>query len=307
MSRKIQWLTVVLLFLMLNSLNVFALVVNKHSSNMFPVENNRSMYLTCSGHGYPTVLLEAGYRNNSDVWTVSNEVKAIFPAVAKFSRVCVYDRPGTIGWSIDKLGRSDKVAMPREGIDIAHDLHALLQAAGERGPFLLVGHSLGGMFVRIYASLYPNDVVGLILVDAFPEMFKENLGPIRWQSYLKIVSQLPKGFTAPLNFETIDFDKISIYTQQLTKSSPLHTMPLTVLSRGLPIDFSMYELDGNLTSEQLEEAWLASQNQLALLVPNAKHVIAKKSSHYIQATQPQLIIDAIKEMVKSLRINSHRP
>ena len=272
MNQKIKLILIMFFFSILHSLNAFALVhartlPDTHFSKKFKVASNRYMYLTCSGSGYPTVLLESGYRNNSDVWTVSNEgIKTIFPAVAKFTRVCAYDRPGTIGWSIDKLSRSDKTAMPRTAVDIAHDLHALLQVAGVHGPLILVGHSLGGMFVRIYASLYPNDVAGLVLVDAFPETFKDNLGPTRWQAYLKIVSQIPKGVTPPANFATIDFDKITMYMQQLIKTSPLHAMPLTVLSRGQPVDFSMYDLDKNLTSDQLEQAWLESQNKLALLL-----------------------------------------
>lgn len=291
------------IFVFLHSLSGFALPVQNEAnfSKKFPVGKGRYMFLTCSGSGNPTVLLESGYRNDSDVWTVSPGVKAIFPAIAKFTRVCAYDRPGTIGWSLDKLSRSDKAEMPRIAIDVARDLHTLLQVAGVRGPFIIVGHSLGGIFVRVYATLYPNDVEGMVLVDAFSETFKEFLGPLSWQSYLKIVSQIPKGMTPPPNLETIDFDKISIYMQQLAKTTPLHTMPLTVLSRGKPIDLSIYELDGNMTSEQMEKAWSESQNKLVLLMPDAKHVIATNSSHYIQVTEPELIIDAVHEMVRSLR------
>ena len=95
----------------------------------------------------------------------------VLPGVAEFTRVCAYDRPGTyasIGED-DFVSRSDPIAQPRTAPEVVADLHALLQAAEIPGPYVLAAHSLGGLFARLYASTYPDEVVGLVLVDAYSE------------------------------------------------------------------------------------------------------------------------------------------
>jgi pimeloyl-ACP methyl ester carboxylesterase len=113
------------------------------------------MSIDCSGHGSPTVILESGLGGPSVDWLM------VQPEVAKFSRVCSYDRAG-YGWS-------DSGSEPRRALQIAHELKQLLQAAGEKAPYVLVGHSMGGYDVRVYTGQYPNDVVGMVLVDASHE------------------------------------------------------------------------------------------------------------------------------------------
>ena len=130
--------------------------------------DGRKMYLKCSGRGSPTVVLVGGLRASADDWSISNKSKpTVFAEVAKFTRVCACDRPGTpVG---EKPSRSDPVPQPTTAKDAVADLHALLSAAGEAGPYVLVGHSYGGLIVRLYASTYPKDVSGLVLVDALSE------------------------------------------------------------------------------------------------------------------------------------------
>ena len=91
--------------------------------------------------------------------------------VGAFTRVCVYDRPGTLLNAEDTAGRSrsDPAPLPRTAQDVVADLHALLRAARVPGPYVLVGHSLGGLCVRLYATTYPEEVAGLVLVDASHE------------------------------------------------------------------------------------------------------------------------------------------
>jgi pimeloyl-ACP methyl ester carboxylesterase len=129
------------------------------------------MYLECRGEGGPTVVLEAGYRNNAEVWDTvalpdSVAGPAVWPGVRAFNRVCAYDRPGTMGVDVS---RSDPAPQPRTVADAVTDLHAQLTAAEVPGPYVLVGHSLGGLIVRLYANTYPEEVVGLVLVDALPD------------------------------------------------------------------------------------------------------------------------------------------
>jgi pimeloyl-ACP methyl ester carboxylesterase len=140
----------------------------------------RSLYLECRSQGSPTVILEAGATGRGDVWSRDNQQPAgqrtmVLPGVAAFSRVCSYDWPGTMGEvnpDLDPDGppflpsRSDPVPQPRTARDMVADLHALLDGAEIPGPYVLVGHSAGGLVTRLYASTYPDDVVGMVLLDS---------------------------------------------------------------------------------------------------------------------------------------------
>src|ERR671925_475647 len=102
---------------------------------------------------------------------------AVLPGVSGFTRVCAYDRPGTIGDSDDpaERSRSDPVPQPRAAEDTVADLHALLQAARVPGPYVLAAHSLGGLYARLFTAAYPDEVVGLVLVDAAHEQYNAEL------------------------------------------------------------------------------------------------------------------------------------
>jgi pimeloyl-ACP methyl ester carboxylesterase len=110
------------------------------------------LYLSCVGTGSPTVVLEPG------AGATSSQMGWIAPTVARTTRVCVYDRAGR-GWS-------EPAGSPQDGARIATDLHTLLHRAGENGPYVLAGHSFGGLYVRIFAAHYPDEVAGLVLVDS---------------------------------------------------------------------------------------------------------------------------------------------
>ena len=110
------------------------------------------LYLSCVGSGSPTVVLEPG------AGATSSQLGWIAPAVARSTRVCVYDRAGR-GWS-------ETADSPQDGAQIATDLHTLLHRGGETGPYVLAGHSFGGLYVRIFAAHYPDEVAGLVLVDS---------------------------------------------------------------------------------------------------------------------------------------------
>ena len=167
----------------------------------------RKLYLECRGQGSPTVILEAGAFGRADVWSRDNlhPVGArtmVLPGVAAFTRVCAYDRPGTIGEvnpDLDPDGppffpsRSDPVPQPRTTREKVADLHALLRAADIPGPYVLVAHSAGGLVVRLYASTYPDEVVGMVLLDSTHEdvwlRFQEALPPRSGQSSKRSPSQ----------------------------------------------------------------------------------------------------------------------
>ena len=198
--------------------------------------DGRKLYLECKGIRAPTVILVSGYRNNAAIWTTppSAGVAPVFDSVAKFTRVCAYDRQGTI-LDATHLSRSDPVAMPRTAEAVVSELHDLLDAAAIEGPYVLVAHSLGGLFTRLYAGTYPNSVAGLVLIDAWPEAMPKLLGPEQWQAYEALSAPPPPGLETYRDLETIDFGAASERMADTARSQPLFGIPLFVLSRAKPV------------------------------------------------------------------------
>jgi pimeloyl-ACP methyl ester carboxylesterase len=236
----------------------------------------------------------------------------VLPSVARFTRVCAYDRPG-IALSINPAthpptpadrpfpSRSDPVPMPRTAADIVADLHALLQAASVPGPYVLAGHSFGGLVVRLYASTYPDEVVGLVLVDAANEelypAWETLLGPTRWAELMARTQQPPEGLEDYLDFERLDLDGSIAQGRQARARQPLHPMPLAVLTHGHPFE----ALVPDWPSDAFERLWLGMQQELATLVPRARLTIARQSGHAIQQDQPALVTEAIRQVVAGVR------
>ena len=260
----------------------------------------RSLYMECRGQGSPTVILEAGFRSRADYWTddlIQPDAPRtmVFPGVAALTRVCAYDRPGTMTFIDGTLlpSRSDPVSMPRTALESVHDLHALLQAAMAPGPYVLVGHSYGGMFARLYASTYPSEVIGMVLVDAFSEGLEDQMTPDQWAAYEELFQPVPEALAGYEDLEFTDLDTSATQVREATAVSPLRPQPLVVLSRGQTMEMPA-DLPGGLTGEGLEQAWTVEQDRLAALLPDARHVIAHESEHYIQLQQPELVIAAVR-------------
>jgi pimeloyl-ACP methyl ester carboxylesterase len=276
-------------------------------SGLVDIGGGRRLYLECAGQGGPTVVLEAGFRTRADLWSddlIQPEAPRtmVFPGVAAFTRVCAYDRPGTTTVIEGELlpSRSDPVAMPRTAAESVHDLHALLEAAYVSGPYVLVGHSYGGMLMRLYASTYPDDVVGMVLVDAFSEGLEAQMTAEQWTTYAEIFQPVPEALAGYPDLEFTDLDLSASQVRDATDASPLPPLPLFMLSRGRSMTMPS-DLPGGLTGEGLERAWTAEQDRLAALLPRARHVIARESEHYIQLQQPELVIDAVRQVVEAVR------
>jgi pimeloyl-ACP methyl ester carboxylesterase len=269
-------------------------------AGLIDVGGGRKLYLECKGAGSPVVILEAGLRNRADIWSVKPDAgEAVFPQTAAFTRVCAYDRPGTT-LGVDQFSRSDPVPMPRTAKDAVADLHALLQAAAIPSPYVLVGHSTGGLIIRLYASTYPKEVAGLVLVDAIPEGLQTAMTPEQWKIYDRLLLvDPPKELASYKDLETIDFDVSFDQMRAASKATPLPPIPFIVISKGKP-----FEVPPDLPSwlpAALEQAWVTGQDELARLLPNAPHRTATKSSHYVQIEEPQLVIDAIRQAVDAAR------
>ena len=164
--RGVKWIGIVLIILVAAGviLQLVSTEADKRSysprGQLYTV-NGRQMHLYCIGQGSPTVILEAGGISYSSEWYwVQQQLSASH-------RVCAYDRAG-MGWS-------EPNSVPRDGVQLARELHTLLEQAGEAKPYVLAGHSYGGVLNRIYAREYPDEVTGIVLVDSailLPEAFQ---------------------------------------------------------------------------------------------------------------------------------------
>jgi pimeloyl-ACP methyl ester carboxylesterase len=278
-------------------------------AGLVDIGGGRQMYLECRGEGGPTVVLEAGYRNNAELWdtvALPDGVAgpAVWPGVAAFTRVCAYDRPGTIGVGVS---RSDPAPQPRTTADAVADLHALLTAAQVPGPYVLVGHSLGGLIVRLYASTYPDDVAGLVLVDALPEGLWEGLQaaltPAQWDLYYQLSTQAPAGLEDDPELEWVNFEESFVQVSDAAATVPLRPMPLVVLSYGRPLESELPPdaLPPDYPFDTFDRVRAEHQRALATLVPDARFVVATESGHYIHVQQPDLVIEAVHQVVAAVR------
>jgi pimeloyl-ACP methyl ester carboxylesterase len=260
----------------------------------------RKIYLECRGQGGPTVILEAGAGNDADTWDAvdlppGSEQTAVLPGVAGFTRVCAYDRPGTL-LDVDHRSRSDPVPAPRDARTMVADLHALLTAAGIPGPYVLAGHSFGGLIARLYAATYPDQVAGLVLIDAAHEDYYDQvqavLTPDQWAAF----SQQSADPAADPALERIDIDASAAEMREAAAASPLRPMPLVVLTHGRAWDWPP-----GYPAADLEAVWMPLQEKLAALTPDGRLIVAEQSGHFIPGDQPEMVTAAIRQVVEAVR------
>ena len=271
----------------------------------------RNIYLECRGQGSPTVVLVAGGGSSARYWTddllpADPPRSMVFPEIATTTRVCAYDRPGTVAFVGEDLfvSRSDPIAQPTTFMATVAELHALLQAAGVPGPYVLAGHSNGGFVSRMYASTYPDEVVGMVLIDAYSEFLEPIFGPERWPRLVAFNAQ--SSVVVPIpgygDAETIPYASGDAHMRQLTATSPLRPMPLAVLAHGRP--FALPEdpaLNQGFTSEEIEPLLFAANQAQAELVPDARFFHATESGHDIHQDQPALTTEAIRQVIAGVR------
>ena len=273
-------------------------------SRRVAIRGGRKLYLECRGTGGPTVVLEAGTGDLAEIWSEPpfGPGRAVVPAVARFTRVCAYDRPGTYLLP-DELSRSDPVAMPRSARDIVRDLRALLRAARVPGRYVLAGHSFGGLVARLYATTDPRKIAGLVSIDAqnedFVAAYKQLLTPEQYTAAV-LNPGPPPGLEHYSAVERLDLEVSAAQMRQAQADTPIRRVPLVVLShsREIPNPFG-FPPDWPVAA--LERAFQASQDRLAELVPGARHVIATRSGHYVQLDQPRLVTRAIRWVVRKAR------
>jgi pimeloyl-ACP methyl ester carboxylesterase len=228
-----------------------------------------------AGRGTPAVVLENGLSGRLESWA------KVFPEVAKETQVFAYNRPGT--------GASDKVATPRDGDHIVEELRQNLRETGIAPPYVLVGHSLGGLYMQLYARRYPHEVAGLILVDStHPEQFKGVNAPENWPAWANIALKAISSET-----EKKEFGAISATGASLLALPPLNGKPVIVLSAKEPMDETS-ELARDVNAKRVD---------IARLNPGAKQVWVD-SGHDIPAEKPEAVIAAIHEVLTIARTST---
>ena len=284
------------------------------------------LHLVDQGVGGPTVIIDSGVRCNCLDWSL------VQPEIAKFTRVVTYDRAG-YAWS-------DESPLDRTSANIVKELRSMLKNAGIPGPYILVGHSFGGNNMQLFAMTYPHEVVGLILIDAVHQDLLKfvplpsieyfqlmlcgfYLGAFRFLTHVpavqKIIVEQIKKYPVEIqdmyysqNVKTKFIHAVhaeAIFAEesceQLRKcGNLLGDIPLTVISAGNPL--MVYEdVKGVYSCKEVDamnQGWFDLQRDLVKKSYQAKHIIAENSGHMIPVDRPDVIIQAVHDMVDALYV-----
>ena len=280
-------------------------------------------HMYCSGNGSPTVVLVSGLGDDWTTWGF------VLRDVGAMTRVCAYDRAG-LGWSAAS-------SAARTSRNIAAELEATLNVAGEKGPYILVGHSAGGLHIREYQAQHPDRVVGMLFLDSsypgeakrLPSEFlaatdrRRRFKILAWLSYLAeprlsgFCTSLAPNYPAQFRNAATATGKRSCDSTMLravvsemdgfgesqdevsSDSKSLGSLPVTVISS----DPDMWHVDG-LSPEITRKAaavWAEMQMELTNLSNRGKHFVAKGSGHYVQERRPDLVISSIRDLVEQRR------
>ena len=258
------------------------------------------LHINCTGTSSPTVVIEAGLGDWSTSWGA-----VVQPEVAKTTRVCTYDRAG-LGWS-------DAAALPSDAAQFAEELHTLLQNANIPGPYVMVGHSLGGFIVRVFAHDYASEVAGVVLIDSMnPKQVNQSLSNslARRSSFQTVLARLGVArllVKLPAIAPSLGPNQEAYY--------PLYIRPQSLQStaneyKALPAsgaeaaavksfgDLPLIVLTARLTANP---GWPEWQSELLQLSSHSQHLFAENSGHNIQGDEPDAAVDAIVKMVELVR------
>lgn len=284
------------------------------------------LHIFCEGRGSPTVIMESGMGDSSLIWA------RVRPESVKTTRTCVYDRAG-FGWS-------EPSPQPRTAATIVEELHTLLINANIAGPYVLVGHSIGGAYVRLYAHNYPERVVGMVFVDSSHEEQNARLPativqlgqqgteqeqrelalykPLARMGVLALAhTWLPANPMLPLATQATEQALIAdpkyldtLFAEQNSAESNLAQVAAAKITTvgNIPLivlSAGKHELPGGAIPpalvEEMAQAWRQLQAELATRSPQGKQVAVAESGHYIHLEQPQVVIAAIDQVVIAAR------
>ncbi|EMR13315.1 hydrolase [Methylophaga lonarensis MPL] len=255
------------------------------------------LHIHCKGEGAPTVIIDVGLGDDSTDWL------PVQVAAASTSKVCVFDRPG-YGWS-------DFGPRPRDSSRIVSELEVLLKNADIPPPYVMVGHSFGGYNVRLFAANNPDDIAGMILVDSSHERQHEQLeiklpqNPGRGSNVLILQKSSEIDYHADKHVmlrerayraSVAEITAMHQSATQVQQNAVIPSIPLIVISRGRS------DWMGNEAAAQREKIWTRLQQDLTRLSPLSRHIFAHKSGHAIPQQQPEIIVDAISQVIELARI-----
>ncbi|KOS60344.1 alpha/beta hydrolase [Lysinibacillus agricola] len=225
-------------------------------------------------HEGPTLVFDSGYGATLENW---NSIK---DEVSKFSRMFIYDRAG--------IGKSELDDRPRHSRQNVDNLRILLNKAGVKPPYVLVGHSLGGINVRLFASTYPEEVAGIVLLDSSHEDQNKILPPL----FTKEVQE------AYYNQFTIEgsLDEIEESFEQVRTSKSFGNTPLIVVTGGLQ----------PFHTKESMAAWMRLQEELANLSTNNQHIIVEDAGHVIHFDKPDVVIGILRDILSIVVKNENR-
>ncbi len=230
----------------------------------------RAISYATGGAGETTVVFEAGHGDWMGGWV------GVAPAVAESARVFLYDRPG--------YGASDPATTPRDGATMVAELRALLDATGHEPPYVLVGHSLGGTVMDLFARTHPDEVAGLVLVDSRHHSYTARCVAALGEVPECVGGEASEGVPYPPHM-LAELRGLRATEQQLASAPGLDPeLDLVVVTAGI---------DREGLSAVGWELWQETQREYASLVPGARHVIAEQSGHLIPQEQPGVIVDAV--------------
>jgi pimeloyl-ACP methyl ester carboxylesterase len=278
---------------------------------LYDVGSHR-LHLSCTGSGGPTVVLLGGMGENSAAWGL------VQPAVAGTTRVCSYDRAGQ-AWS-------DSAPGPQDGVRVAADLHTLLRQAGEPGPYVLAGHSVGGPYAMVYAAEYPGDVAGLVLLDsASPQQFTALPDFPGAYSFMRrataLLPTLERLGAGPLLSSDVPAD-LPPAAQAQVQTFAWSTRELRGERNEVAAYPAVFEqaqaLTGvgsrplvvvTATAGDRQAGWPAAQNALAGLSPTSRHrlVPATHASLLLDGSDSGFSVAAIDDVVRAARTNTAVP
>jgi pimeloyl-ACP methyl ester carboxylesterase len=254
---------------------------------------SQRLHLNCRGQGTPTVIVDAGIGESTESWLPLQE------RIASQTRVCTYERAG--------YSPSEPGPLPRDSGRVAGELHALLEAAREEGPFVLVGHSLGGLNVQVHASRYPVQVAGMVLLDppplswllgqAYPglhHMAAQQTALWRDQPAEAARSGEPEAQTGADLVWTLASEHEEMFGQSARLATAIDTfgqIPLIVIASGKP-----NPVFGDVADEY-QRYWTGESRKLAAKSGRGQFLLAPESSHHLHVDQPDLVVEAILSIV----------
>jgi pimeloyl-ACP methyl ester carboxylesterase len=276
------------------------------------------LHLHKQGKGGPTIILETGSGASSTSWLNIPE------ELSQYGTVVTYDRGG-YAWS-------ESADSERTGENIVHELYSALKKESIEGPYILVGHSLGGMYTRLFAQTYSDEVAGLVLLDARPEDYSKETDPILLDAGVDpvLMGSLSKGMMTllkqlgiirilgdsvlqeipeelrevALNVEfrpkyfAAKEEELRNITQleDSIRNQSLGDIPIKVVTHGIPIDGTVIGITKE-DSDKMERIWQEQQKQMLRLSTNSELIMAKNSGHAVMLDEPEVVVEAVKSII----------